>query len=655
MSTQADAPSPQVRLTVLAVVVVCLFAALFARLWFLQVINEPAAQAAAQDNSVRIVYTPAPRGRILDRNGNVLVGNTVSEVVTVSRQVAATEPDVISRLALLLNVTTASLQQQIHDPQYSPYAPVPLADNVQAPVVVYLREFQADFPGVSVQATAERYYPYGTVAANILGYVGQISAQELTPARIRAGYQPGDEIGKTGVEASFESELRGQPGVTKLQVDSHGNVLGVLASTPPVPGHDVWLSIDINVQKLAEATLADGLAATRLTSDKSAGGPGKLFAAPAGAVVVMNPQDGSVLALATNPTYNPQDFVGGISQLKFNQYLDNPAHPLDDRTIQGVYAPGSTFKLATAISGLQAGVITPSYVFDDKGYLQVGANKCSTVFQVAGCFNNDNRQVYGDVNLQRAITVSSDAYFYNIGAIFWNAYSSSQQYGPDGLQNGPRELGFGSPTGIDLPNEASGLVPDQASRKKEHEQYPQDYSTGQWYTGDNVNTAIGQGEVGVTPLQLANAYSTFANGGTLWVPQIALKVTDLQGKVVEQFTATAKSHVALQPAWQASMLAGFEGVTASSDGTAHAAFAGFPLAQIPVAGKTGTAQVTGKDPTSVFASFAPANNPQFVVVALMEQSGYGADAAAPVVRQIYDSLFNVTPTQQIIIGSTGKD
>ncbi len=638
----------------MAVVVVCLFAALFARLWFLQVVNEPSAQAAAASNSVRLVYTPAARGRILDRNGNVLVDNTVSEVISMTQQYAKAEPDVISRLALVLNVSDASLEEKVNDSQYGPYDPVPLADAVQAPVVVYLRENQSVFPNVQVDAVAERSYPYGSVAANILGYVGQISSQELTPARKKAGYQPGDEFGKTGVEAAFESELRGQPGVTKLEVNSAGNVIGVLSTTPPVQGHDVWLSIDIKVQMLAEVSLAQGLVAARMSSDRSAGGPGHDFVAPGGATVVLDPRDGSVLALATNPTYNPEDFVGGISQAKFAQYLNDPGHPLNDRTIQGLYAPGSTFKVATAVAGLQAGIITPGQSINDPGYLQVGSLKCNPVFQVAGCYNTDNHEVYGEVNLQRAITVSSDVYFYRIGAIFWNTYKATGAFGTDGLQNGDREFGFGSPTGIDLANEASGLVPDQASRAKEVAQFPKAYPNPGWFTGDNVNTAIGQGEVVVTPLQLANAYATFANGGTMYTPQIALKVTNQQGKVLQQFSPSVRGHVTLQPAWEAAMLAGFEGVTANGEGTAHAAFAGFPLNQIPIGGKTGTAQVTGKDPTSIFASFAPATNPQYVVVTLMEQSGYGANAAAPVVRHIYDGLFNQTPGQ-IVIQSGGKD
>ncbi|MGH9123544.1 MAG: penicillin-binding protein 2 [Acidimicrobiales bacterium] len=652
----ASEPSPQVRLTVLGVVVMCLFAALFARLWFLQVIDEPSAEAQAATNSVRIVYTPAPRGEILDRQGNVLVGNQASEVVSITEQNGAHEPGVIAQLALVLNTPYATLEQKVNDGRYGPYDPVPLAVNVQPSTVVYLRENASEFPNVDVQASAERTYPYGSGGANILGYVGQITAAELTPARKHDGYQPGDEIGKTGVEASFESVLRGQPGITKLQVNSKGQVLGVLASRPPVPGDNVWLNIDINDQMLAEQSLAQGIAAARVTSDHSAGGPGHDFYAPGGAVVILNPENGAVLALATNPTYNPADFVGGISEAKFQQYLSDPDHPLLDRTIQGVYAPGSTFKLATALAGLQAGLISPTTYFNDRGYLQVGVNPCSLALlsNQAGCFYNDNRQIYGEVDLQQALTVSSDAYFYSVGEQFWNQYKDNKLFGPDGLQNGAHEYGFGSATGIDLPNEAAGLVPDAASRAKEYQDFPKDFQTGSWFTGDNVNTAVGQGEVGVTPLQLADAYSAFANGGILWVPQIALKVTNAAGQTIQNFSTDERSHITFQPAWQASMLAGFEGAVADPKGTAVAAFSGFPLAQYPVAGKTGTAQVSGKDPTSVFASFAPATNPQYTVVSMMEQSGYGADASAPVVRRIYDGLFNLG-SNQVQLQSGGKD
>jgi penicillin-binding protein 2 len=638
MNTAAPLETARMRLTIVAVVVVCLFASLFARLWYLQVINAPAAQAAAQSNGVRLVYEDAPRGRILDRQGRVLVDNRVSEVVTVSRDTASRERDVMGRLAALLGVSYSDVQRKINDPRYSPYRPVPVAQDVDKSKIVFIREHQDSFPGVEANAIAERAYPFGTLAANIVGYIGEINDKELA-IRKKQGYRQGDLIGQAGVEAAYEDALRGQVGVTKLQVDSKGRVLGVLGAQPPVQGHDVQLTIDLDVQKLAEESLAQGLATAKQNVDKL--GNKQRFKAPAGAVTVLDPRDGSVIALATYPTYNPADFVNGISPDKFKAYLDDPNHPLDDRTIQGQYAPGSTFKLVTAIAGLQAGIVTPSQPFNDKGFLQVGPTK----------FFNDNRQSYGIVNLPRAITVSSDAYFYNVGAQFWNGRA---HFGEDGLQNVARQLGFSAKTGIPLPNESSGRIPDPASRKKLHDANPKAFPNSGWFTGDNVITAIGQGDVAVTPLQLANAYATFANGGTVWQPRIAARLLTQTGQVVQNLAPFQTRHIDLPAAMRDPMLAGFEGVVADPSGTAHAAFIGFPLGQFPIAGKTGTAQVQGKQATSVFTSFGPATNPQYVVDAFLEQSGYGADAAAPVVRRIYDGLSG-QPVQPIATVKSGVD
>jgi len=632
--TSPDSPdNARVRLTALGVVVACLFAALFARLWYLQVISAPQAEAAAQNNGVRIVYTPAPRGRILDRNGVPIVDNRISWVVTVSRDTLKFQPQVLGTLSTLLGAKTADLQHKVNDARYSPYVPVPVAADVDPSKIIFIKEHQELFSGVDATAEAVRTYPKGTLAANIVGYVGQISDKELTPQRKKEGYLASDLIGQTGIEASYEDYLRGQPGVTKLQVDSRGRVLGVLASQPPVQGHDVWLSIDLNVQQLAEDSLNEGLTAARQLVDKNVDDPAALangndnhYLAPAGAAVVLDPTSGAVLALATNPSYDPLDFIGGISQSKFAAYQDpNNHNPLEDRTIQGLYAPGSTFKLVTAIAGLKYGIVTPETPYNDVGYLQVAERR----------FYNDNKQAYGQVDLQSAITESSDSYFYSIGEKLYRPPS-----GGDDLQQVARDLGFGGLSGVPLPNEAGGRIPDEAWRKQVHAQNPVAFPNGSYFVGDNVNTSIGQGDVTVTPLQLANAYATFANGGTLWQPRIALKITDQAGKVLDDLQPLATHKIDLPATWRAPMLAGFEGVVADGNGTAHAAFAGFPLAQIPVAGKTGTAQVGGKQPTSVFASFAPANDPKYVVDVFIEEGGYGANAAAPTVRRIYDGLFN---------------
>ncbi|HEX9547017.1 MAG TPA: penicillin-binding transpeptidase domain-containing protein, partial [Acidimicrobiales bacterium] len=528
----------------------------------------------------------------------------------------------------------ADLLHAVNDPKYTPYMPAPVAKDVDINKILYIKEHQIDFRGVGVQSVAVRDYPNGIVAANIIGYVTEINDKELATLKSQ-GYQPGNEIGKTGIEATYESALRGQPGVEKIAVDARGRPLSVVSYQPPVAGHDVQLSIDLDIQQKAEQSLAEGLQAARQSVDQ---GSSKTFAAPGGSVVVEDPRDGSVLALATNPTYNPADFVGGISLPKYQQYLHDPLTPLNDRSLQGLYAPGSNFKLVTATAGLQAGIISPDAIFNDTGSYTVGPVT----------FYGNNKVALGPVNLAQAITRSSDPYFYNVGAQFWYGRA---HFGDDGIQNVARSFGFGKPTGIDLPNESPGKIPDLASRRAEHAANPKAFPEGGWYAGDNTILAIGQGEIVVTPLQLADAYATFANGGTLWRPRVASRVLSRDGSVVQTFAPVAVGHVALPN--RDVMLAGFEGAVAGPSGTAYGAFAGFPLDQLQVAGKTGTAQVTGKQPTSVFSSFAPANAPQYVVTAVLEQSGYGATAAAPVVRHVYDLILG-HPPGPLSLGS-GRD
>ena len=648
MNAQLPQASARVRLTVLAVIVATLFATLFARLWFLQVVNAPTAQAAVQTNGYKTIYTAAPRGEILSSDGVVLAGNRISQVITVDRQTAGADPAMEGRLAALLGMTVPQLTTAINNLQVSPYAPVPVLTDASAQQILYVKEHQALFPGVSAtEETIREYSPQGVAAANIVGYTGQISQAQYKSLQAK-GYQASDLIGEDGIEASFESVLRGRPGVERLAVDAKGDVLGVVSDTPPVSGDNVVLTINAADQTAAVTSLEAGITAARRVTDVYVSHI--RYRAPAGAVVVENPNNGDVLALATDPDYNPNDFVGGISQSKYAAYT-NPAnyYPLTDRAIAGTYQPGSTYKLITATAGLQTGLITPGMIFNDnKGGLQVGNR----------FFKNDQGAAYGPVDLATAITVSDDAYFYNIGAQF---YLQGKKYGPDGLQNVAKEYGFGSKTGIALPNEAAGLVPDAQVVKKEHQQYPKAYPNGTWYEGDAVQTAIGQEQDLVTPLQMDNAYATFANGGTVYTPQIASAITTPAGKPVTAFAPKAVRQVALSAADRAAMLAGFEGVTSNPKGTAYADFQGLPIA---VAGKTGTAQVSNnsligtaayKQTTSVFASFAPAQAPRFAVDCFMEQAGYGANSAGPVVRSIYNQLFHQQPGQPVLANNGGHD
>jgi penicillin-binding protein 2 len=627
--------SSRLRLAILGVVVISLFATMLARLWYLQVLVAPQLKVEAQENSVRLVYTEAPRGRILDRNGNVLVDNQIVPTVVVDRQEAAKHPEVIQRLADFLHVPRSTLDDRLNDQRFSIYKPVPVFDNANMPQVVYLREHEAEFPGVDVVQLSERHYPYGTLAAHVLGYVGEINDKELATRRSE-GYREGDTIGKSGVELAYESELRGTPEVEKLQVDAQGRVLRSLGKQPAVPGHDVQLTIDVNVQQLAEESLQQGL-----TAAQGAWDPNQLkhFIAPAGSVVVESPKDGSILAMASWPTFDPRLFVNGISTANF-QALQDPAnhYPLNNRAIQGLYAPGSTFKMVTSLAGLAKGVITPETSVNDTGTFKLGQQT----------FRNASGEVNGTVNLSRALAVSSDYYFYSLGASL--DASSKKKWNGYPIQDVARSLGFGRLSGIELPYETDGRVPDPDTRKKEHDENPDAFPYGDWFTGDTVNLAVGQGELDVTPLQLTNAYATFANGGTVWVPHVGGAIRDVVRDTSTPVQPHQQSKADIPPDQRDAILQGLEQVVSTQDGTAVAAFSGFPLATFPIAGKTGTAEAPPKQDTALFVGFGPATDPQYVVSAVMEESGFGAAAAAPVVRRIFDGLVGNPPKPVAIVG-----
>ena len=402
-------------------------------------------------------------------------------------------------------------------------------------------------------------------------------------------------------------------------------MLRTLGQADPEQGYDVQLTIDLDVQRLTEESLAQGLDVARRAWDRD---QLKHFVAPAGAVVVLDPRDGSVLAMASNPTYDPAQFVNGISSQVFASLQDPAGHfPLTNRAIQGQYAPGSTFKLITAVAGLRSGLITQHTSIDDVGSLRVGNRT----------FRNAGKKAWGRVDLPRAITVSSDVYFYKLGWDFWQARS---KYG-DEIQKVAREMGLGVPTGIALPSEVRGRVPDPDVRKRLHDANPKAWPNGKWFGGDNVNLAVGQGETVVTPIQLATAYATFANGGTVYQPRLAARALRQSGQTAINVDPVAVRHIDLSPDVRDPILAGMRGVIAAGEGTAANAFAGFSA--MAVAGKTGTAQVLGKQDTAVFVAVAPVQAPRYVVSVFMEEAGFGGETAAPVARRILSGLAGQPP------------
>ncbi len=631
-------PDPQgsahLRLTIVGIVVLSLFATLFSRATYLQAMDSGAFVRQARENRVRVVYEPAPRGRILDRNDNVLVDNRVSNVITLSRESAAQNPRVIDRLSALLRVDRKTIEARVKDERFSPFTPVPVITQAPEEAIVYVREHQADFEGVDASRAAERSYPHGTLAAHLLGYVGKVNEEELRAHR-RDNYQPSDEIGKSGVELLYEKWLRGEPGVTRLEVDSENRVVRTLFRTNPVPGHDIRLSLDLPVQLATEAALVRAMSAARGAFDRNTQ---KNFVAPAGAAVVLDPRDGSVRAIASMPTFNPADFVGGISTPQFKALTAPEAHfPLNDRAIGGEYPPGSTFKLATAVAALNTRMLDPRSTVNDTGRYVLrncGGDRC--------VFRNANEEAHGLVNLPKAITVSSDVFFYGLGERFWVGRGT---YGDHALQDAAVALGLGNKTGIGLLGERKGRVPTPESRRLLHDSNPKAFPTRDWRTGDNINLSIGQGELVVTPLQLAQAYATVAKRGQAFVPRVAtaaLVVTPQGPTVAKTFATEALDGLELSDDVLAPIIAGLRGVAADPKGTAYNAFSGFPLGTYPVAGKTGTAQVRGKQDTALFAGYMPADDPQWCVAVVLEEAGFGGAVAAPVARRIFDAAIGNT-------------
>jgi penicillin-binding protein 2 len=647
MEAVLDAPDssearPGLRLRIVGIAMVGLFAVLGLRLWALQVLQAPAAAQAVVANQIRSVPITPTRGLILDRNGNPLVGNAYTEQITLSRLSAQRDPAVIGRLAALVGKTPAQIKASIANQQYSLYKPVPILDNAPPADIVYIKEHQSEFPGVNSVQTTQRTYPQNELtgpalgsypAAQVVGYVGTINSTELK-SRATQGYLAGDAFGQSGLEYQYEMALHGTPGTQKLEVDPKGQVAGVLKSTPSQPGANIVTNIDTNLQQVADNALATQVENLKKTYDSACNNKAGCYpGATGGAVVVMNPKTGAVYAASSYPSYNPAVWVGGISQAAYS-VLSKPLNnePLINRAISGLYTPGSTFKLNTATAALQTGLFTPTTPYVDNGtYKTPGCQYESTTC----IFHNSVGDPPGTYNVSGALTVSSDDFFYNLGYLF---YAESAKYGVTPIQDTAASYSLGQLTGIDLPAEVKGRVDSQAVRVKLHAANPKAFPNTTWYTGENILMAFGQAGTFITPIEQAVAYSTFANGGTRYAPQVAAAVVTPGGKVVSRITPQVTGHVALSPSTYQALLTGFTGVVQSSNGTAFGAFQGlnFPGG---LAGKTGTADtVIGKEPTAWFVGFGPTADPQYVVVCVIDQAGFGATAAAPVVRDVFSYL-----------------
>ncbi len=628
--SEPSPPRTVIRLRVLGLFAAALFSLMFVRLWYLQVLDTSAYTKKVTANQLRNVEIPAPRGLITDRNDRIIVGDQVTQDITLSRVSAQEHPAVVGQLAALLGISSAQIEADLANVQYSLYKPVPILESAPLPDVLYIGEHASMFPGVSTVADTNRTYPMGQTGVQMLGYIGQITSQELQANQSR-GYELGDLYGQSGLESQYQSALRGRPGIDRVEVDAHGQVVGSLGETPPTSGDDLVTNIDAGLEQTLQQALDAEIASLQ---GKSKGG----------AAVALDPQTGAVLAIVSSPTYDPTWWTNGISTAHYGEIQSTGA--LNNNAIQGLYTPGSTFKLATAVAALQSGLITPYSTYDDTGSYSIPG--CTV--GGAGCvtYHDNEGEAAHVVNVSQALTVSSDIFFYNLGAQFW---VQQNRYGKYPIQDTAAQLGYGDVTGIDLPNETQDARVD--SKKvvdREHAQDPKDYPNDDWYTGNNVELAFGQGGTVITPIEQAVAYSTFANGGTRYVPEVAAGLVNAQGKVVRTITPKVAGHITISPENYQSLLQGFEGVVQNPKGTAVGAFTGFPLSTFPLAGKTGTATTNEQQPNSWFVGWGPLPSPDYLIAVVVQGGGYGASAAAPVVRLGFNYLL-AHPETPVHLGS----
>ncbi|MEV0401032.1 penicillin-binding protein 2 [Actinoallomurus sp. NPDC050550] len=662
-------PRSHVRLVVLHVLVMSLLLSLGGRLWYLQVMNGAHYKKVAADNRIRDIVVPAVRGQILDDVGRPLVRNRTALVVSVDRTALARQDDggkeTLRRLATLLGTPYEQIALKIRlcgpgikRPCWSgsPYQPIPIDDRVDSRKALQIMERQEDFPGVTAQLEPVRDYPRtdGATAAQALGYLQPITQDELNRRKGLkvTGFSGVDLIGRDGLEATYDGDLRGVPGDRKVLVDSRGRVTGIASEQPPVGGGTLVTSIDARVQGIVEAAL------DRAVKDaRHRGTP-----ADSAASVVLDARTGRVIALASLPTYDPTVWTGGISQDEYDGLLSK-AHgqPLISRATDGQFAPGSTFKISSL----------PAAVKD--GYSLHGTYSCPSSYMVgARAFRNFEGESGGDISLHQALVMSCDTIFYRFAYEEWQRDGAIHpvKNPKDPMMKMARSYGFGKRTGIDLPGEASGRIPDRGWKlgywndtkktdcKRAKTGYPEVAKSDParaaylkaissencvdgyvFRAGDAANFSVGQGDVLVTPLQLARAYAALANGGTLWSPRVGKAVLAADGSVARRIDPVKAARLPVDPKVLAYIRSALTEVPKS--GTAAGAFTGFPFDKLAVAGKTGTAEVYGKKDTSWFASFAPAKKPRYVVVAMVTQAGTGATTAAPAVRQIWEGMYGL--------------
>ena len=588
------------RTDVATLVIIFFIAVILARLWFLQIQSGSKYREKADNNRVRMLDIVAPRGNIIDSEGRTIITNRPSFNIVWVKEDSPDPDEIIKKLSLILGEEIADLLKKVREAADNPrHIPILLKEDIDWKTLVYIENNHYELPGIRIEVLPRRNYLFEDLGSHIIGYTGEINQQELDE-RKQDIYQGGDQIGKRGFEKLYEEELRGEKGILYMEVDAHGFEQRQLKGKEPLPGNDLQLTIDLDLQLEAE----------------------KAMVGKAGAVIAMDVNSGRILVFASAPPVHLEDFVGGISTKNWKGLLNDIKRPLVHKTIQGQYPPGSTYKVVTALAGLSKGVINSSTVFYCSGSMTFGNRRY-------GCWKEGG---HGPVNLHRALAESCDVYFYRVGLLV----------GVDVLAEYANSMGLGHKTNIAFEYEKSGLIPT-ANWKKLAKGEP-------WQEGETLSIAIGQGFNLVTPLQVCQMTAALANGGMLYKPFLVEKIIDPEGQVIKKFDPTVDVELMGLDNYLALIRDGLVGAVNDRHGTGNAA----KLKDITVGGKTGTAQVvtmekfkeTDEEDVAYkhrdhawFTSFAPAENPEIAVTVLVEHGGHGGSAAAPVAKKVLEKYF----------------
>lgn len=593
------------RLRVLGILMVLVIAVLIGRAGYLQIYEGEYYAGLADGNRIRIIPAVAPRGTFYDRNGQLLVTNRPGFTVSLLPLTSPIKEEVIARLSALVHVPVEDIKAKIAG--HSGFDPIRIKADVTPDIVSIIEEQKELYPGVMIENTPIRDYVLKQEGAHTFGYVSEINDEELKEKKAD-GYKSGDIIGKFGLEKIYDKYVRGEDGGDQVEVDVSGKPVKRLGRKVPVPGDDLVLTIDKDLQTAAEKAVDDRLAAIH---------------ASAAAAVVMNPQTGEVLAMVSRPAFDPNLFAHGISSKDWAKLNNNPFHPMDNKTISGEYPPGSTFKIVTGTAALTEGKVAPEEKIFDSGHHWIIPK------------GNAEGEALGWINFQEALAHSDNVYFYEMG----------NRLGIDLLEKYARMFGLGQRTGIDLPYEAKGLVANREYKKK-------NFEDGDWYLSETFDAAIGQGFNLVTPLQAAMVMGEIAADGKRYKPHLVSRIQTQDGDVIKEFQPELLSELQVPANVIRLVQEGLHDVT--KFGTAASTFRGFP---VDIAGKTGTAENSQGRDHGWFVAYGPFDNPNIVVAVIVEQGGFGSQSAVPIGREILEAAFHVgryAPDAQKQDASAGK-